>query len=353
MSKNIEMNYLTGPGYEILYPTTNSDVVQVNGIYSGTLTNVLSTINTEMDNLIFPELIITTTPGASITATSNEVGANGNANDDGLCVLPLKEYGTYTVVASFMGVSTQKQITVDTVKQYPMTLKITGLFSSMSWANINTLLSQGKTSLFNVGDVKTLTLNGIAGTTSFNNDTAYATIIGINHNASREGSNKLHLQLALDSANTVVLSDAAMNTTATNNGGWGSCQMRTRDCANLLNCLPSDLQAVVKTTTKYTSAGGRSTSIVSSSDKIFLLSEFEIFGAISQSVSGEKNYQQQYSWYSNHSKLKRARSGSETLWWERSPRQSNSTGFCAVDTNGEAHHNSSPYSYGVAPCLCI
>ena len=347
MSKNIEMNYLTGSGYEVLYPTTNSDVVQVNGLYSGTLTNVF-------DSLISPELIITTTPGASITATSNEVGVNGNANDDGLCVLPLKEYGTYTVVASLMGVSAQGRITVDTVKQYPMTLKLTELFGSMSWANINTLLSQGKTSLFNVGDVKTLTLNGTAGDLNFSNTTAYATIIGINHNASREGINKLHLQLALDSANTKTLGNAAMNATETNEGGWGSCQMRTRECANLLNCLPSDLQVVVKTTTKYTSAGDKNTSIVSSSDKIFLLSEFEIFGAITYSASGEKNYQQQYSWYSNHSKAKDDPFGSASWWWGRSPFWSSSSHFCSVIYDSGDASNAVAYApCGVAPCLCI
>lgn len=346
MSKNIEMNYLTGSGYEVLYPTTNSDVVQVNGIYSGTLTNVL-------DNLIFPELIITTAPGASITATSNEVGVNGNANDGGLCVLPLKEYGTYTVVASLKGVSAQQKITVDTVKQYSMNIKIPSLFGSLTWEEINTLLSQGQTSLFNVGDVKTLTLNGTAGTLSFNNTTAYATIIGINHNASREGSNKLHLQLALDSANTKLLGDAAINTTATNDGGWGSCQMRTRECVNLLNCLPSDLQAIVKTTTKYTSAGDRSTNIVSSSDKIFLLSEFEIFGDIFYSVFEEKNYQQQYSWYSNHDQIKYDSSGSLSYWWERSPYESDSRFFCSVSDSGGANYDNAYRSRGVAPCLCI
>ena len=347
MAKNIEINVKKEDGgYEVLYPKTTGDMVQVSGSYEGSL-------NVVLDNLIAPELIITTTPGASVTATCDKGGVTGNADNNGNLVLRLVYYGTYTVVASLMGVSAQKQITVDTVKQYPMTLMITGLFNSLSWANINTLLSQGQTSLFKVGDVKTLTLNGTGGTLRFSNTTAYATIIGINHNASREGNNKLHLQLALDSANTKLLGTAPMKASATNNGGWESCRIRTRECANLLNCLPSDLQAVVKTTTKYTSAGNQSTDIVSSSDKIFLLSEFEIFGATTFSVPGEKNYQQQYSWYSNHSKLKYSSSNSVTTWWERSPRQLSSTDFCVVHTSGEARYNAADGYCGVAPCLCI
>ena len=168
-----------------------------------------------------------------------------------------------------------------------------------------------------------------------------------------QGNNKLHLQLALNSANNKLLGNAEMNATATNNGGWGSCQMRTRECADLLNCLPSDLQAVVKTTTKYTSAGGESTNIVSSSDKIFLLSEFEIFGTTNYSVSGEKDYQQQYSWYSNHSKVKYNSSDSKVSWWERSPYHSYSAGFCRVTADGYASDSAAHYSNGVAPCLCI
>ena len=347
MSKNVEINYKNEEeSYEVLYPKTTGDMVQVSGSHEGNL-------NVVLDSLIAPELIISTVPNASVTATCDKGGVSGNADDNGSLVLRLPYYGNYTVVASLMGVSAQEEITVDTVKQYPITIMLTGLFNLLDWATINTLLSKGQTSLFNVGEVKTLILNGTAGSLSFNNTTAYATIISLDRNRSNEGNTNLHLQLALDSGNTKLLGNAVMNATATNNGGWGSCQMRTRECANLFNCLPSDLQAIVKTTTKYTSAGSESTSIVSSSDKIFLLSEFEILGYTSLSVSEEGNYQQQYSWYSNHGKIKYNSFGSEDTWWERSPYRSTSNRFCYVMDSGSPSYSPANNSQGVAPCLCI
>ena len=129
--------------------------------------------------------------------------------------------------------------------------------------------------------------------------------------------------------------------------------MRNTILAQLFDCLPTDLQAVVKNTTKYTSAGNESTNIVSTSDRLFLLSEFEIFGNITYSVSGERNYQQRYSWYSNHSPIKYNSSNSAIDWWERSPYQPNSSTFCRVHDNGNASSNYASDSHGVAPCLCI
>lgn len=353
MSKNVEINYKKEDGgYEALYPKTNGDMVEVGGKYTGSLNNALSMINVEINSVTNPELIITTVPGASVTATCDGGGVSGNANDSGNLVLRLPYYGTYTVVASLMGVSAQEEIIVDTVKQYPITIMITGFFGVLSWANINTLLSQGRTSFFSVGDVKTLTLNGTAGNLNFSNTTAYATIIGINHNASIEGNNRLHLQLALDNKNTRLLGMAPMNPNATNSGGWALSQMRADVCDNLVNCLPNDLRVIVKDTIKYTSTGSQSTNILSISKKFFLLSEFEAFGQTVYSVPEEKNYQQQYAWYAKRDRIKY--SGSEAYaWWLRSPQQMNLYNFCQSASTGAEYYSRANNSYGVAPCFCI
>ena len=353
MSKNVEINYKNeGGDYEVLYPKTTGDMVQVSGSHEGSL-------NVVLDSLLAPELVITTTPGASVTATCDKGGVSGNADDNGSLVLQLPYYGSYTVVASLLGLSKQEVVNIDAVKQYSVSIVMTNIFEELSWSSINTLLSQGNTTVFNIGDVKTFYLNGqINEDYSYNNTLAYATIIGINHNASREGNNRLHLQLALNNTNSIVVVANGMNRSPENNGGWTNCQVRTTICENIFNCLPNDFQNVIKSTTKYTSAGNNSSNIVSTSDKIFIPSEFEIHGQITQSVSGEASYQEQYEWYKTNSKLKNYRNGSGgigavTTWWHRSPCTNTTYAFCCTDTLQRAVGNNANEKRGIAPCVCV
>ena len=72
----------------------------------------------------------------------------------------------------------------------------------------------------------------------------------------------------------------AMNSSNTNTGGWNSSRMRSSVMATILSQLPPDLQEVIKSVDKRTTSGGRATSIVTSSDKLFLLSQVEIDGTV-------------------------------------------------------------------------
>ena len=62
--------------------------------------------------------------------------------------------------------------------------------------------------------------------------------------------------------------------------------MRT-NMATYLSQLTSAWQSVVKQVNKLSSAGNQSTTIKTTADKLFLLSEVEIFGSTTYSVSGE------------------------------------------------------------------
>ena len=99
-----------------------------------------------------------------------------------------------------------------------------------------------------------------------------------------------------------------------------------------------------------TSAGSQSATINTTADKLFLLSEIEIFGSVSYSKSGEGT---QYDYYkAGNSKVKKY-SGSADRWWERSPYGSNSTRFCYVNSNGDANGNTASSAYGVAFGFCF
>ena len=136
-----------------------------------------------------------------------------------------------------------------------------------------------------------------------------------------------------------------MNKSNTNSGGWNGSHMRKSVLGNsgtptnpvggsLMAALPSDLRAVMKSTTKYTdNTGGGSNNasyVTATTDYLFLLAEFEVFGTRYGANSAEQNYQLQYDYYKagnsrvayNHSAVSTA-----VWWWLRSPYYGNSHRF--------------------------
>ena len=146
-----------------------------------------------------------------------------------------------------------------------------------------------------------------------------------------------------------------INSSNTNVGGWESCARRTWCNSVYYNALPSALKNAVKEVNKKTSAGNQSTTIKTTADKIFLLSEIECFGSNTYSVAGEGT---QYQYYKNAVaniyKLPKWNSSYNTsAWWQRSPYPGNNATFCYVAENGTIFINNAPSSKGFAPCLCI
>lgn len=141
-----------------------------------------------------------------------------------------------------------------------------------------------------------------------------------------------------------------MNSSDTNNGGWNSCAMRSTHLPAILDLMPAEVQAAIREVQKKTSAGNQSSSIQTTNDKLFLLSEIEIFGRTTYSFAGEGK---QYDYYkAGNSKVKN-RNGSAYYWWERSPFSSASTPFCSVDDGGNAVAYNASISYGVAFGFCF
>ena len=106
----------------------------------------------------------------------------------------------------------------------------------------------------------------------------------------------------------------------------GSASSPTSPTANtLLAALPSDLRAVMKSCTKYTDnkGGGNTASNVSSTtDYLFLLSEYEVFATHQYCNDAEPNYQAQYDYFkAGNSKVanKHSATGTAAVWWLRSP----------------------------------
>ena len=126
--------------------------------------------------------------------------------------------------------------------------------------------------------------------------------------------------------------------------------MRSTHLPAILALMPTEVQNGIREVNKLTSAGSQSATINTTADKLFLLSEIEIFGSVSYSKSGEGT---QYDYYkAGNSKVKNY-NGSASDWWERSPNGSSSAFFCFVHGYGGANYGGASYAYGVAFGFCF
>lgn len=247
--------------------------------------------------------------------------------------------------------------------------------NDMAWADIRAISDAGlASSYFNVGDRKAVTLNGTVGSLSLNG-TYYCYIIGIDHNSAIEGTNRIHFQFgktALSGGTDICFVDTGygnsknsgswfnMNNISSNRGGWESSLMRTVICPAFKSAMPSELQAVLKTVTKYSdNTGGGSDNasyMTATTDDIFLLSEWEVFGSKTAANSAEQNYQAKYAYYSagnSRAKYFHSHLDLEAGWWLRSVYAGVTNAFCCVYTKGGAGYNSPMDSLGFAPAFCV
>lgn len=185
-----------------------------------------------------------------------------------------------------------------------------------------------------VGDQKAMTI----GSTDYLVD-----IIGINHDDYSDGSGKAPFTFQLHDCYGELKN---MNSSRTNNGGWTGCVMRQTHLPAILSKMPTEVRNNIREVNKLTSAGNQSATINTTADKLFLLSEIEIFGSVSHSKSGEGT---QYDYYKAGNS--RAKDGADS-WWERGPNGNDSTHFCFV-LRGNASSSNANYATGVAFGFCF
>ena len=354
--------------------TSDTKSVSVVDSYAVALTFFSATITVNVDS------------GASVTLKKGGTTI-ATKTSNGTAVFTVTETGTYTVEATKSGQTVSGSVNVVSgTTSYSLTLSfVSSTLNNNEWSVIKSVSDAGQgANYWSIGDRKAVTLNGTVGKLSLSNVTTYAFIIGFNHNASVEGTNRIHFQLAktaLSGGTDVCLCDSSynstvsttgyfsMNSSRTNSGGWASSQMRTNICGTSLSSysgtiiavIPAALRAVLKSVTKYTdntANGGGSTAsyVTATTDYFFLLSEFEVFGSISYGNTNEKNKQAQYAYYSaGNSKIKYKHNGTTiaAYWWLRSPRAGNSSDFVFVYADGTVYRCGADISLGFAPGFCV
>ena len=324
-------------------------------------------------------ITVTVESGASVVLKKNGTTLQTKTST-GTAVFTVTETGTYTVEATKNGHTVSGTVNVVSgTTSYSLTLSfVSAVLNDNDWATIKSVSDKGEgANYWSVGDRKAVTLNGTVGALSLSNYTTYAFIIGFNHNSSLEGTNRIHFQLAkttLSGGKDVALCDSyynnntgggfRMNTSDSNSGGWASSNMRTAICGTSLSSysgtiiavIPAALRAALKSVTKYTDNTGNSSAITATTDYFFLLSEYEVFGAIKYGNTNEKSKQAQYSYYSaGNSKVKYNHSATSTtvIWWLRSLFVTNSAVFVTVYIDGMVNGANANYSLGFAPGFCV
>lgn len=211
-------------------------------------------------------------------------------------------------------------------------------FADNTWAQIIAACQRGTVpETWVVGNSKTMTINGA----SYQVD-----IIGKNHDTyTAGGTAPLTFQL-----HDCYSEKKNMNSSNTNYGGWKDSAMRTTHLPAIMALMPTEVQNGIREVNKKTSVGGGSTTIETVSDKLFLLSEVEIFGDYSHSAAGEGT---KYDYYKVGSRRSKKWYDSSTIWWERSPYPKYSTIFCVVYNSGEGLSNDATGVFGVAFAFCF
>lgn len=213
------------------------------------------------------------------------------------------------------------------------------VFSNNTWEQIIAACHNKEVpDTWKVADQKPMTINGV----DYQID-----IIGKNHDDYSDGSGKAPLTFQLHDCYRRTY---AMNASATNIGGWGRSNMRTTRLPAILALMPTEVQNGIREVNKMTSVGNQSATINTTADKLFLLSEIEIFGNNVNSYSGEGT---KYDYYKTNSNNVKRRNGNAIDWWERSPSKKNTNSFCTVSNRGLNAQHYAENSYGVAFAFCF
>ena len=371
----INMKRYNGTDYDIMYPRTLIDQVTdgqkqiiVDTVFIGTswtgngpYTQVIAVGEADADSKVDIQ------PDATIIQKLIDAGTTA--------LYIVNDNGVFSAVA--IGSAPTESLTVQctiTKTAAPPPPVLNSVLNENSWKAIKWASENNVgQNYWAVGDCKEVTMNGkVSDGLTLTDYTAWVYIIGFNHNAEKEG-NGIAFQgfKVTDKGTDVCLVDSGynsektsgtwfnMNNSKTNSGGWQESLMRKNVMPLIKAAFPSDLKAVIKSSTIYTdNTGNGSGNVVptATQDDVFLLAEYEIFGKRTYASTQESNYLKQYSYYSaGNSKVKYKHNATSAAagWWERSPRSGTSGSFCFALPSGSANGTYASNSLGVSPCFKV
>ena len=189
-----------------------------------------------------------------------------------------------------------------------------------------------------VGDQKAMTING----TDYVID-----IIGKNHDDYADGSGKAPLTFQLHDC---YVTQYQMNATGSHNN-WESSEMRTTYLPLIMELMPPEVQQGLKSIKKLTTVGNSIGTVITTEDKLFLLSEIEVLCSRIYSMPGEGDPYEYYS--AGNSRIKSVPGMGPYYWWVRSPCYGTSNEHCIFRNTGDIYNYISTFSAGVSFAFCF
>ena len=319
--------------------TAVADAIRAKGgtaaqlVYPAGFVSAIQTIQTG----VTPQLIVTTSAGAAVTATKGSKTVSGTAGADGTCTLELSEAGEWSVTSSLNGNSRTQTVLIGT--QMADIRLFEPVFANNSWETIIAVCKAGNVpDSWAVGNSKNMTIGGA----EYQID-----IIGKNHDDYADGSGKAPLTFQLHNSYGTAY---AMKSTSTNAGGWKECAMRKTHLPAVLALMPAEVQSGIREVSKTTAAKSSDKWLETVPDKLFLLSEVETFGSTANSEAGEGS---QYTYYETGGSTVKTLNGTATSWWLRSPMRTSDYTFCASSVGGDPTHLNATDERGAAFAFCF
>jgi len=219
----------------------------------------------------------------------------------------------------------RNDIEVLTTVEIPITIsEIPTSLQAATWSQIQSMAADGTLAQhFNVGDEKTVTLN--------NGQVLTFVILDFNHDADNSATFGLK----------GLYGTSAMNTTNSNTANAAMAAT----LAEVYDLLPDDLKGIIRTVDKTTTAGGKSRTIKTTQEQLFLFSEIEVTGVATGTFSGEGT---QYAWFTNaNNRIK------DGKWLLRSPAKDSYTMFRAIYETGNVGGINANVESGVCFGFCV
>lgn len=239
-------------------------------------------------------------------------------------------------------------------------------FTTDSWDKIVSNIRAGKSSVYEVGDTKEVTLSGTyAGT---------YTLRLANNSTPSECSNSNFSQTACGFVVEFkdIITEEKMNSSNTNKDGWPGSELyqklnpKNGDTTNsvIYNALPEDLKQVIVDTKVISSHGSNDSTNFTSIDKLYLLATKEIWGkdGTSNTINYDTsdNQTRQLDYYksigittNNYSDAIKQYQLSSKYWWTRSAYCYSSYTFYSVSSDGDWDRFIANSTLGVAPAFRI
>ena len=237
----------------------------------------------------------------------------------------------------------------------PDKITVTKAFSDCSWSEISEyvgMAENGKIDLsakWNIGDTKDVTLT--------TGETIKLQIADFYHDTFEDGTTASITLVMKDCLNA----EAPMNSSNTNSGGYPASNMASYVESNIYDKLPEDLKAVVAPVKKkcYTSYNDAN-SLSEVSSNVWLLSEAEVYGYITEGFSVGTGEGSKYTIFNEENRVKN-RNGQAISWWVRSSYSGSATDFVLIDAVSDTtsvfspkiNHTNASQANGVVVGLCI